>query len=67
MRVLRRREKEGMKVDFVPPAQSEADMDELLRYYGAEKTQASLERTRKILRRFGSINDELVGMRDESR
>lgn len=67
MRVLLRKEKEGLKVDFVPPAQSEADMEELLKYYEAEKTQASLERTRKILGRFGSINDELADMRDESR
>ena len=67
MPVLLRKEKEGVKMDFLSPAQSEQDMEELLEHYGARRTQASLEMTRKILARFGSINDELVRMRDKNR
>lgn len=42
-------------------------MDELLRHYGANKSQANLDKTRKILKRFGNVTDELVAMRDENR
>lgn len=42
-------------------------MDELLRRYGANKSQANLDKTRTILKRFGNVTDELVAMRDENR
>ena len=42
-------------------------MSELLKYYGADKSQANLERTRKILSRFTPISDEVSAMREENR
>jgi cytochrome c553 len=67
MPVLLRKEKQGTKMDFVSKAQSDQDMEQLLQYYGARTEQANLEKTRKTLGRFGSVNEELVKMRDESR
>ncbi|MGI0013897.1 MAG: hypothetical protein ACREBU_10720 [Nitrososphaera sp.] len=52
---------------FVDRKQINTEMDELLKHYGANKSQANLDKTRTILKRFGSVNDELVAMRDENR
>lgn len=62
-----KKEKQGVRMDFLSKNQFNEDMDRLLEYYGARITEPSLEKTRKILGRFGSINDELVKMRDENR
>ncbi len=65
--LLRKDEKSKVKLSFVSREQVDAEMDELLRHYGANKSQANLDKTRKILKRFGNVTDELVAMRDENR
>jgi hypothetical protein len=65
--LLRKDKKSKVKLGFVSPKQINTDMDALLKHYGAKKSQANLDKTRKILKRFGSVNDELVAMRDENR
>jgi hypothetical protein len=54
-------------LNFVSQEQLDADMRELLQHYGANESQANLDKTRKILKRFGTVNEELVAMRDENR
>ncbi len=66
MPVLLKKEKEGVKLDFVPPKQIDADMDQLLTYYGAKETHADKNKARQILSRF-DINKELTELREESR
>ncbi len=67
--LLRKEDKINVKADlsFVSQEQLDADMKELLQHYGANKSQANLDKTRKILKRFGTVNEELVAMRDENR
>lgn len=64
--LLQKKDKEH-KLDFVSHEQLVSEMDELLKYYGADKSQANLERTRKILSRFIPISDEVSAMREENR
>ncbi|HEX7032451.1 MAG TPA: hypothetical protein VF172_05575 [Nitrososphaera sp.] len=54
-------------LNFISQEQLEADMNELLKHYGANKSQANLSKTRAILRRFGNVTDELAAMREENR
>ena len=65
--LLRGDEEARVDRNFVTGEQICAEMDMLLKHYGANKSQADLDRTRKILKRFGSITDELAVMRDENR
>jgi hypothetical protein len=67
--LLRKEDKFNMKgnLNFVSQEQLDADMRELLQHYGANESQANLDKTRKILKRFGTVNEELVAMRDENR
>ena len=52
---------------FASDEQVGAEMDMLLKHYGANKSQADFDKTHKTLKRFGSITDELAVMRDENR
>lgn len=65
--LLRKNEKSKMELDFLSKGQMNKDMDALLQHYKADKSQASLDKTRRILKRFGSVTDELAAMRDENR
>lgn len=65
--LLRKEEKNKIKLGFIEREQINAEMDDLLKHYGANKSQANLDKTRTILKRFGSINDELAAMRDDNR
>lgn len=65
--LLQKKDKENIKLDFVSHEQLVSEMDELLKHYGANKSQANLERTRKILSRFIPISDEVSTMREENR
>lgn len=65
--LLRKDEKANIKLNFMSGKQIGTEMDALLKHYGANKSQANLDKTRTILKRFGSVNDELVAMRDENR
>lgn len=65
--MLRKEEKAKVKLDFVSSEQIKTDMEALLKHYGAKRSQANLDKTRKILKRFSTANDELVAMRDENR
>jgi hypothetical protein len=65
--LLRKDEKTNVDMNFVSEEQMEAEMDMLLKHYGAKKSQADLDKTRKILKRFGSVTHELAAMRDENR
>lgn len=65
--LLRKAEKSRIKLSFLSREQIDTEMDALLKHYGAKRSQANLDKTRKILKRFGSVNDELVAMRDENR
>lgn len=65
--LLRKDEKNRMNLGFISSQQIDAEMDALLKHYGANKSQANLDQTRKILRRFGNVTDELSQMRDENR
>lgn len=65
--LLRKDEKTKVKSDFLSREQINTEMNELLKHYGAKRSQANLDKTRKILKRFGSVNDELTAMRDENR
>lgn len=65
--LLRNDEKARVDRNFVSDEQIDAEMDMLLKHYGANKSQADLDKTRKISSRFGSITDELAVMRDENR
>lgn len=67
MPLLLRKDEKKMDLGFVSKEQVNKDMDALLKHYGAEKSQADLGKTRKILKRFGSVTDELAAMRDENR
>ena len=53
--------------EFVSQEQLEKEMDELLEHYGADRSQANLERTRKVLGKFKSVNNELASLREENR
>jgi hypothetical protein len=65
--LLQKKDKEKIKLDFVSHEQLVSEMAELLKHYGADKSQANLERTRKILSRFVPISDEVSAMREENR
>jgi len=65
--LLRKDEKTKVKLEFLSPEQINTEMDELLKHYGAKRSQANLDKTREVLKRFGSGNDELIAMRDETR
>lgn len=65
--LLRKDEKARVDMNFVSDEQIDAEMDMLLKHYGANKSQADPDKTRKILKRFGSVTDELAAMRDENR
>jgi hypothetical protein len=65
--LLRKDEKSKINLGFVSREQINIEMNALLKQYGATRSQADLDQTRKILKRFGAINDELAAMRDENR
>jgi hypothetical protein len=65
--LLRKDEKSKINLGFVSREQINIEMNALLKQYGATRSQADLDKTRKILKRFGAINDELAAMRDENR
>jgi len=65
--LLRKDEKSKVNLGFVSREQINAEMDALLKHYGADKSQADLDKTRKILKRFGNVTDELAAMRDDNR
>jgi hypothetical protein len=65
--LLRKDEKSKINLGFVSHKQIDIEMDALLEQYGATRSQANMNKTRKILKRFGAINDELAAMRDENR
>ena len=65
--LLRKDEKSKVDLGFVSREQINAEMDALLKHYGADKSQADLDNTRKILKRFGNVTDELAAMRDDNR
>lgn len=65
--LLRKDEKSKVNLGFVSREQINAEMDALLKHYGADKSQADLDNTRKILKRFGNVTDELAAMRDDNR
>lgn len=65
--LFRKDEKSKVDLGFISREQIDAEMDALLKHYGAKRSQANLDKTRKILKRFGSVNDELAAMRDENR
>jgi len=48
----------------IPHEKLAAEMEDLMTYYGANSSQANLEKTRKILNRI-DISKELSEMRDE--
>ncbi len=57
----------NLKLNFVNQKQIHSEMNDLLKHYGANKSQADLAKTHSILKRFGNITDELAAMRDENR
>lgn len=65
--LLRKDEKSKINLGFVSREQIDMEMDALLEQYGATRSQANMDKTRKILKRFGAINDELAAMRDDNR
>jgi hypothetical protein len=69
MPVLRKEEKEKVKLGLgvLSRDQIDAEMDALLMHYKVNKSQADVATTRKILKRFGKVTDELAAMRDENR
>jgi hypothetical protein len=64
---LRKEEKSNISFGFVSREQIKAEMDALLKQYDARNLKPDLDKTRQILKRFGSINNELSVMRDENR
>ena len=65
--LFRNDEKARFDRNFSSGEQIGAEMDVLLKHYGANKSQADLDKTHKILKRFGSITNELAVMHDENR
>lgn len=67
--LLRKEEKTKVKMElgFLSQQQIKTEMDALLKHYGAKSSQANLDKTRKILKRFGNVTDEVAAMRDENR
>ena len=65
--LLRKDETTSFKENFVSPEQIRDEMDALLAHYGAKRSQANLDKTRRILERFGNVTGELGAMRDENR
>lgn len=65
--LLRKDEKGADDLKFISQAQIDSEMDALLEHYGAIKSQADLYKTRKTLKRFGSVTEELAAMREEKR
>jgi hypothetical protein len=49
---------------FIKSEDLSKELDDLLKYYDAEKIQPDLEKTKKILSKFNP-NDELLKMREE--
>jgi hypothetical protein len=64
---FRKNEKSKINLGFLSREQIDIEMNALLEQYGATRSQADLDQTRNILKRFGAINDELAAMRDENR
>jgi len=69
MPVLRKEEKEKIKLGLgvLSRKQVNAEMDALLAHYKANKSQADIAKTRKILKRYGKVTVELAAIRDENR
>lgn len=67
MPVLLRKEKAKSKLGLMSREQIDAEMDALLDHYKVSKSQADVGKTREILKRFGSVTDELAAMRDMNR
>lgn len=67
MYVFQGKEKKSMKIDFLTHEQLVLEMNELLKHYKTDMSNADLDKTRKILRRKTSLNDELSEMREENR
>ncbi len=69
-RLIRKEKREGkdkQEASSVTPKELRTEMDKILEQYGASRSQADLDKTKKILERAGSLSDELASMRDEDR
>jgi hypothetical protein len=69
-KLIRKSKEKGefdLRLESVSPKEIARQMDKLLRHYGANRSQSDLEKTRQILTRVGSLNEELRSMRDEER
>ena len=67
--LLRKEDKTRIKLDldFLSKEQIADEISDLLNHYEADKSQADLNNTRRILKRFGDVTDELAAMREENR
>lgn len=66
--MLKKKDKENVrKPEFIDPKQISEEMDELRKHYGTDVSNADLDKTKRILSKVSSLNDELVNMRDENR
>lgn len=53
--------------DYLTQEQIDKEMDDLLKHYGANRSQADIDKTKKILGKYKSVNDELAALREENR
>jgi len=67
MYVFQGKEKKTMKINYLTHEQLAHEMNELLKHYKTDMSNADLDKTRKILRKTTSLNDELSEMREENR
>lgn len=68
MSLLQKKDKEKIKVsDYLTQEQIDKEMDDLLKHYGANRSQADIDKTKKILGKYKSVNDELAALREENR
>lgn len=62
---LIKKERPNIKLEFVSSDQLIKELSELLKDFGADPSQADLKKTRQILSRVSSLNEELMSLRDE--
>lgn len=65
MRELIKKERTGLELEFVSHDELSSQLDKLLKEFGADISQADLEKTKKILSKVSSLSEELTTMRDE--
>lgn len=66
---IERKEKAKIKSElskFISPDQITSEMEKIARYYGTDLANANDSETKRILNEVSSLNDELVGMREET-